>query len=188
MGLARLLREDLRPWQWGLVDRHRTCGTRFRNGSPVADCVYRLPCCLVSVLDGRARSHFALVSRSARMIEVESGCSMRRAPSTERDTNGRVPGPPPFPRPGRLARRVVSVNGGVCAIAARRRQAPLTPVTRRGRSPAEGAATPNPLILGPLFGWLSIDAMTSNYWITNARRLRSFGAVRVPLSDRKVSR
>jgi hypothetical protein len=33
MGLARLLREDLRPWRWELVDRRRTCGTRFRNGS-----------------------------------------------------------------------------------------------------------------------------------------------------------
>jgi len=125
--------------------------TRFRNGSSVTDCVYRLTCCFVSVVDGRTRSHFALVSRSARMIEVEAGCAMRPVPSTERDTNGRVPGPPPFPRPGRLARRVVGVNGGACAIAARRRQAPLTPVTRRGRSPAEGAATPNPLILGLLF-------------------------------------
>jgi hypothetical protein len=75
---------------------------------------------------------------------------------TERDTNGRVPGPPPFPRPGRLARRVVGVNGGVCAIAARRRQAPLTPATRRGRSPAEGAATPNLLIRELLF-WLVAD-------------------------------
>jgi hypothetical protein len=35
--------------------------------------------------------------------------------------------------------------------AARRRQAPLTPATRRGRSPVEGAATPDPLILGRLF-------------------------------------
>ena len=74
---------------------------------------------------------------------------------TERDTNGRVPGPPPFPRPGRLARRVVGVNGGACAIAARRRQAPLTPATRRGRSPAEGAATSNQLIFGPLFRLLA---------------------------------
>jgi hypothetical protein len=88
---------------------------------------------------------------SVRMIEVESECTTRLVPGTERDTNGRVSGPPPFPRPGRLARRVVGVNGGACAIAARRRQAPLTPATRRGRSPAEGAVTPNPLILGPLF-------------------------------------
>jgi hypothetical protein len=73
------------------------------------------------------------------------------SPWRTRDTNGRVPGPPPFPRPGRLARRVVGVNGGACAIAERRRQAPLTPATRRGRSPAEGATTPNPLILGLLF-------------------------------------
>ena len=37
-----------------------------------------------------------------------------------------------FPRPGRLARRVGGVNGGACAIAVRRRQAPLTLATRRG--------------------------------------------------------
>jgi transposase len=91
--------------------------TRFRNGSSVADCVCRLTCCFISVVDGRTRSHFALVSRSARMIELESGCTMRLVSSTERDTNGRVPGPPPFPRPSRLARRVVGVNGGACAIA-----------------------------------------------------------------------
>jgi hypothetical protein len=65
------------------------------------------------------------------------------------------PGPTPFPRPGRLARRVVGVNGGACAIAARRRQAPLTPAARRGPSPAEGAVTPKPLILGPLFRLVS---------------------------------
>jgi hypothetical protein len=35
------------------------------------------------------------------------------------------------------------------AIAERRRQAPLTPATRRGRSPAEGTTTQNPRILGP---------------------------------------
>jgi hypothetical protein len=107
------------------------CGTRFKNGSSVADCAYRLTCCFVSVVDDQTRSHFAVVSRSARMIEAESGCTTRLVPGTERDTNGRVPGPPPFPRPGRLARRVVGVNGGACAIAARRRQAPLTPATRR---------------------------------------------------------
>jgi hypothetical protein len=47
--------------------------TRFMNGSSVADCVYHLTCRFVSVVDGRTRSHFALVSRSARMIELESG-------------------------------------------------------------------------------------------------------------------
>ena len=36
----------------------------------------------------------------------------------------------PFPRPGRPARRGGGVNGGACAIAARRHQAPLTPATR----------------------------------------------------------
>ena len=39
-----------------------------------------MTCCFVSVVDGRTRSHFALVSRSARMIEVESGCTMRLVP------------------------------------------------------------------------------------------------------------
>jgi hypothetical protein len=62
---------------------------------------------------------------------------------------GHVPAPAPFPRPGRLARRVGGVNGGACAIAKRRRKAPLTPATRRGRFPAEGAVTPNPRILRP---------------------------------------
>jgi len=37
-----------------------------------------------------------------------------------------------LPCPGRLARRVGGVNGGACAIASPRRQAPLTPATRRG--------------------------------------------------------
>jgi hypothetical protein len=44
-------------------------------------------------------------------------------------------------------------NGGACAIAVRRRQAPWTPLMRRGRSPVEGAATQNPWILRPLL-WL----------------------------------
>jgi hypothetical protein len=134
-------------------DEIRTCNTRFRDGSSVADCVHRLTCRFTLVVDGRACSHFALVSRSARMTEVEPGCTVWLVPRTERGINGRVPGPPPFPRPGRLARRVVGVNGGACAIAARRRQAPLTPATRRGRSPAEGAATRNPLI--PLFRFVA---------------------------------
>ena len=63
-------------------------------------------------------------------------------PAMERSTARRVRFSP-FRRPGRLARRVGGVNGGACAIAARRRQAPLTPLTRRGRSPAEGAASQN---------------------------------------------
>ncbi len=74
----------------------------------------------------------------------------RARSGTKGGTNGCVPGPTPFPRPGRLARRVVGVNGGACAIAVRRREAPLTPATRRGQSPVEGAAT-KPLILGRLF-------------------------------------
>ena len=47
------------------------CDTRFRNGSSVANCVYRLTCCFVSVVDDRTRSRFALVSRSVRMIKGE---------------------------------------------------------------------------------------------------------------------
>jgi hypothetical protein len=128
-------------FETAIPGRIRTCNTRFRNGSSVADCVYSLTCCFVSVVGDRTRSHFASVSRSTRMIEVEPGCTMRLVSSTERDTNGRVPGPPPFPRPGCLARRVVGVNGGACAIAARRRQAPLTRAMRRGRFSTEGAAT-----------------------------------------------
>jgi hypothetical protein len=56
--------------------RIRIRDTRFRNGASVVDCVYRLMRCFVSIVDGRTRSHFALVSRFARMIEVESGCAL----------------------------------------------------------------------------------------------------------------
>lgn len=113
-GLGSFLGSSL----WRRLLDGAACGTRFSNGSSVTYCVQCLTCCFVSVVDGRTRSHFALVSRSARMIEVGAGCAMRLVPSTERDTNGRVSGPPPFPRPGRLARRVVGVNGGACAIVA----------------------------------------------------------------------
>ncbi len=84
---------SFRPWRRSrrpASDTIRTYGTRFMNGSSVTDCVYRLTCCFVSVVDGRTRSHFALVSRSARMIEMEPGCTMRLVPGTERGTNGRV--------------------------------------------------------------------------------------------------
>jgi hypothetical protein len=53
-----------------------------------------------------------------------------------------------------LAALLVAMVVSMVALAPsreRRRQAPLTPPARRGRSPAEGAATPNPLILGRLF-------------------------------------
>jgi hypothetical protein len=49
------------------------CDTRFRNGSSVADGVYRLTYCFVLVVDGRTRRHFALVSRSARIMRWNPG-------------------------------------------------------------------------------------------------------------------
>jgi hypothetical protein len=66
----------------------------------------------VSIIDGRTRSNFALASRSARTIEVESGCTMRL--TFGNGTGHRRPRPysSPVPRPGRLARRGGGVNGG----------------------------------------------------------------------------
>jgi hypothetical protein len=99
----------------------------------VADCVYDLACCFVSVIGGRTRSHFGLVSRCARTIDVGTGCTMRLAPSTERGTNGRVL---LVSVPHVLAALLVALVAsmvGACAIAGR---------------PAEGAVTPYPRILG----------------------------------------
>jgi hypothetical protein len=65
------------------------------------------------------------------------GASRGWLPSTERDTKRTRPCSSPFPCPGHLARHGGGVNGGACTIAARRRQAPLIPATRREGSPAE---------------------------------------------------
>ena len=57
--------------------------------------------------------------------------------------------PPRCPMP--VNSLLVASSVSMVALAARRRQAPLTPVTRRGRFPAEGAATRNPRIKSLLF-------------------------------------
>lgn len=77
-----------------------------------------VPCRFVSVVNDWTCSHFALVSRPARIIEVESGYIMRLVP----DRMGRQqtgPWSSAFPPPGRLARRVDGVNGGACVYRAK---------------------------------------------------------------------
>jgi hypothetical protein len=91
-----------------------------------------------------------LVSHSAKIIEVESGCTMRLVSIQ----NGTPTDVSVVPRRSLvLAASLVASSVSMVALAPSRRdavKAPLTPATRRGRSPAEGAA-PNPLILGLLF-------------------------------------
>ena len=72
------------------------------------------------VVDGCTGGHFALASRSSRMIEVEYGCTMRLVPSTERDINGRVPG---FRRSLVLAALLVASSVSMVALAPSRRDA-----------------------------------------------------------------
>jgi hypothetical protein len=95
------------------------CDTWFKNGSSVANCVYRLTCCFVSVVDDRTRSRFALVSRSVRMIKGGVRVHYAAGSSTERDTNGRVRGPPLFLA---LAALPVASSVSMVALAPSRRQ------------------------------------------------------------------
>jgi hypothetical protein len=107
---------------------------RFRNGSSVSACVWGLTCCFASVICRRTRNHFALASRSA----------ARLAPSTERNIKGHVSAPPSWPPCSSRWR----CQRWRLAIAARHRQAPLTPATQRGRCPAEGTGAQKPTVPG----------------------------------------
>jgi hypothetical protein len=46
--------------------------TRFRNGSSVPGCAWRLTCCFVSVIGSRTRGYFASASRFARGLDLWS--------------------------------------------------------------------------------------------------------------------
>jgi hypothetical protein len=100
----------------------------------------------VSIIDGRTRSHFALASRSARTIEVESGCTMR--PTFGNGTGHRRPRPcsSPVPRPGRLARRGGGVNGGALRHRSATPPGAIDPADGAWTISAEGTATQNPKI------------------------------------------
>jgi hypothetical protein len=52
----------------GVVDRRRTRGTRFRNGSSVADSPYHLACGFIWSVGGWTRAHFVSASRRATHI------------------------------------------------------------------------------------------------------------------------
>jgi hypothetical protein len=46
----------------GALRQDRACDTRFRNGSSVTGCIYRLTCCFALFVRGWTRGHFTLPS------------------------------------------------------------------------------------------------------------------------------
>lgn len=66
---------------------------------------------------------------------------------------------------------MADVNGGRCPIAARRRQAPLTPAIATWTISGRGSGHPDPGILGPL-SWLFVNS-TSYLRLSRLRTLVS---------------